>query len=450
MVDKDSLTEIIDVRGIYITDKIDDETGETNKLLQNSADILIFFDEEGKVKKINILAKGLSGEETLIETKNMISLYKDTENDRIFLSFIDNAVYSSFKASKETYKPIKDTFKFCVKSEKQFYIYDEKSKKTELKNIEYKFALRFLDKTAPPPIQNIEIRDKLKDEDSVLGLWDKSPADDVKEYFIFYSDDGPKKEEIKNKETKELISDESIDKIKISENKKIEIEDIDLSTCNFVEDGKPCIYDKYNKPLNKSKLYYWEKEKKYIYVLGNLKDNNDYGFMVVAVDYSGNVINNTKEGGKFILKDDKLPSGKSIDDLKPSYINTVEKKNSEGGKFTLSWDRTIYNLDGSIAYDVASFNIYYKVKDIGDLDELDKFGILINIEENLLYAEPTLFKLNGALLTTEQSNCESILAEKCRYTISEEFEPGKIYLWGVTALDEAENEYEKVFVRYLD
>lgn len=442
-----SLIEMIDINGIYITSakrRNENKANEVSNTLQNFVDIIVPFDSEGKVKKANILAESVSKEKTAIETQNKINLFKHTENGKVFISFMDDKVYSSFKDSKEIYKPLKDTFRFCVKSPKKFYVYDEKTKKTELRNIQYKFALKFLDKTPPPPIENIEIKDKLKDEDSVLVLWNKSPAKDVKEYVIFYSKEDFKEEELVYDEENKKFEIKGTEYRRLLENQKIEIEDIDLSECKFDPIGEPCKYANYNKPLLKGNLYYNKSNKIYVVIVDGLKDSVDYNFMVVAVDFNGNVIDNEKQ--KFILKNGKLPSGKSIDDLNPDIINTI-KKESSGKAFTLSWDREIYNLDGSLAVDIESFNIYYNVKESDRVTsferDLDKIGRKVNKN-----TEQNFYKFNNIPLNLEETNCKGPSIE-CEYAISKEFAPG-IYLWGVTALDEAGNEHDYVFVKDMD
>jgi hypothetical protein len=228
LADQD-LTETADIEGLYIADKIDPQTGEVNKLNQENIDILLFFDKDGKAKA-RIQAQDDLGNPITFETEDMINLYKDKTNS---ISFIDQSVYSSFKASKQIYKPVKNTFRFCVDSSKEFYVYD---KKTELKKIQYKFALKFADHVPPPPIEDIRLRDKLKDENSVLISWEKSPANDVKNYTIFYSEN-----DFKGQEIKDLLSDTNIEKINLLENKKTDLEEIYLSDCGFNPIGEPCI-----------------------------------------------------------------------------------------------------------------------------------------------------------------------------------------------------------------
>ena len=376
-----------------------------------------------------------------------LMIYKGTKNEKPFLSLLTKEVINNVISLKKTnpeydspsfFKPKRDTFKFCVKSPGKFYVYD--GNKIELKNVEYKFALKLIDKNPPPPIEPIEIKDKIKDENSVLVVWGKPPVDDVKEFYIFYSE-----KDFKDDETEAIIEANEINKIKISENKKIEIEDVDLGACHFIESGKPCFYDEYDGSLEKNKLYFWKKENRYIYVLDDIEEKTSFNFMVIAVDHTGNMMNNKDEKQKIT----QLYTGNSIDDLPPGIINTI-KAQSQGGKVILSWDRETYNLDGSISYDVESFNIYYKVQDLSQTTPTDNIGKTVDINEPLLFnQEPTIFKFNGVPLSAEQANCKFLINTKCQYTFSSQPELGKVHLWGVTALDEANNEHDKVFVKTL-
>lgn len=461
-----NLKEIIDVEGpfIYTYARVDLD----NKIFEFEIDLDEQHEEydkngRGRIKE-TFTIELMSGQylitpsliPSFILTKekeiksNEILFYKGTVDDKPFISLLNKGavnIYNEVESGKgkhdlplpTEFKPIKDTFKFCVNSSKKFYVYD--GNKIELKNVEYKFALKLVDRNPPPPIEYIEIKDKIKDENSVLVLWDKPPVDDVNEYYIFYSE-----KDFKDDETKSIIEDDGINKIKISENEKIEIEDVDLGACRFIESGKPCFYNVYGKPLEKNKLYFWKKENRYIYVLDDVEEKTSFNFMVIAVDRTGNMINNKDEEQKIT----QLYPGNSIDDLPPGIINTI-KAQSQGGKIILLWDRENYNLDGSISYDIESFNIYYKVQDLSQTTLEDNIGKTSDINEPILFnREPTIFRFNSAPLSAEQANCKFLINTKCQYTFSSQPELGKVYLWGVTALDEANNEHDKVFVRTLE
>ena len=139
------------------------------------------------------------------------------------------------------------------------------------------------------------------------------------------------------------------------------------------------------------------------------------------------------------LESGKMPSGKSEDDLVPNFMNTIEEESSENGKITLSWDRVVNNLDRSIAYDIKNFNLYYLEKDASTIGKLDEFGKLAD--------KGDFSKFNEQKISPEDVNCGPITKLKCEYTISSKIQSGKLYWFGVTALDEADNEYWQVFVK---
>ena len=50
-------------------------------------------------------------------------------------------------------------------------------------------------------------------------------------------------------------------------------------------------------------------------------------------------------------------------------------------------------------------------------------------------------------ISPENVNCGPITKLKCEYLVSSKIQSGKLYWFGITALDEAGNEYEQVFVK---
>jgi len=346
---------------------ISDERGEHHK------DISITFESNPPSYSLLTLSPKIQSDKLI--------LYKGTKNNKPFLSFTNDQVVNNIKSAEIDYPEalpvkyslIKNTFKFCVNSSKKFHIYDEKTKKTELKKVEYKFALRLIDRKPPPAVEGIEVKDKLKDDNSVIISWDKSTAEDVQEYYIFYSE-----KDFKDEETKNIINDEKINKIKISEKEKIEIEDIDLSECKFNPIGEPCRYRKnkdsldYEIQLNKNKLYFIKNKNQYIYVLDDIEDNIQYNFMVVAIDNMGKMIDNNEK--KFKLKNGILESAQSKDDLAINSKDLVTEVSYSFlyKRFSFKYDNKAdhKNLDGTDADDFDHYDIYYYKDSNLDLEKL--------------------------------------------------------------------------------
>lgn len=372
-----------------------------------------------------------------IDTKEII-LYKGTENKKPFVSFIHIEAYEILKIKKNeerdkikfpiTITPIKDTFKFCAKSDYKFHIYNEKTNKVELKNIEYKFALKFQDTIPPPPVEDINIRDKLNDDSSLLVTWDKSPAQDVNDYIIYYSE-----KDFKDEEISDIELDPEIIKIEVKEQEKIELDEIYLEECKFDPIGKPCKYKKteqstnYDTTLKKDSLYFLKDKNKYLYVLSNI-ENKKYNFMVVALDLRLNKIDNKKDDEKFKLIDGKLPSGESIDDLSINSKDLVtEVRYDSYQQYIIKYNLNIkiQNIDGSDTEDFDHYDIYYSILDSTNPDEFRSKAKTITNEP--------LNKMIPLVSFTPKSNVNTYSTETIEKT------PGKIYYYIGVAVDKNQN-----------
>lgn len=64
-------------------------------------------------------------------------------NKEVILLKINNKLGEYNKEDLPFCKIKKDTFRFCIESNKQVYAYSEEDKQTKLRNIQYKFALNF-------------------------------------------------------------------------------------------------------------------------------------------------------------------------------------------------------------------------------------------------------------------------------------------------------------------
>ncbi len=253
----------------------------------------------------------------------------------------------------------KNIHKFCVTNKKkQFYVSDKIKNKVELKNPVIKFAA-YIEDFSPPPVENIGVRDKLVDDNSVIIKWDKSKDNDVAKYNIYYGKselnlfDEKLLSEIKRKQgfgKKELADDAE----------PIEIKALVLNNCEFDPEKKGCVYATGNPEgiiLEKEKLYFFKEPLKeyYLYILP-VEDNADYDFSVTAVDKNGNEIDNVKYN---------LPvkKGRSIDDLPISSNGLATAVEYRDGNFVFGYDFSMgkVNIDGTETDDFSSFKAYYKV-----------------------------------------------------------------------------------------
>ena len=227
---------------------------------------------------------GLSKIELAKALSNEFLLYKSSER---VVKFIDILEQDAFRVLKIINLPKTKGFVFCAKGTAQLYAYDSSDNEVKLRPIIYKFAVTF-PKPPPKPVENLEVIDALKAENSVILTWDKSDGTDIKSYSIYYS-------------TKDF-ADMKIDDIKKDNdtlkksvlNNPIEIKDIDLTKCQINPIGTPCKYAIYNNHLEGNKLYYWASKNKLIYFISDAKDDVEYGYAVTTVDEDGMELGNEK------------------------------------------------------------------------------------------------------------------------------------------------------------
>jgi len=260
--------------------------------------------------------------------------------------------------------------KFCVtNTKKQFYVFDKIKNKLELKNPVIKFAA-YIEDLPPPVVENIEIRDKLIDDKSVIIKWDKSKADDVMAYNIYYAKsalnlfDG-------NKALSEMKEELKIEKLSTAEIEAIEVDKLVLNNCEFDFDKKGCVYTT-GKPegiiLEKGKLYYFKEPLKEYYLYALSVDNEEHDFSVTAIDKNGNEIGNIEENEKLPV----IKNKKSEDDLPINSKGIAKLVFYDDKKFSFNYHHktTFESIDGTEANDFKQHNVYYYVADnLGTIKE---------------------------------------------------------------------------------
>lgn len=406
-------TEYIDQEGLFYIDDYD-----TKDVISNSVE-QIKFRIDFEVKKPIVKQAVARYTSNNIELSKMFILYK--VNDGI--KFIDATQEGNFRtgipANKIIDLPKIKGIKFCAKTSQQFPIYDSSDNTVKLRDVVYKFAVTYPKQSVPPkPIENLEVLDALKAENSVILTWDKS-NEPIKSFSIYYSTKdfvGTKVEGIKK--------DSSINK-KSVQNSPIEVKDIDLQKCDFSPIGEPCKYAIYNKKLEPDKLYYWSSKNKYIYLINDVKDNIEYNFAVTAVNEEGIELNNDKsiKDNIYVLTLDKnYKKFTSKDDLAPDKVMSLTQ-NTEIGKIKLTWIRPLKNIDGSASVDVNSFNIYYK-----------------KTQPSLIPAERIDNTYTKNPVKASEANCDVLVkTTACEYSLGSE--KNQLYSIAVTAVDKNSNEF---------
>lgn len=368
----------------------------------------------------------------IIDNEDTVKFYK--KEDELYYFKEKKDLKFSFSSDLKISPAKKDTYRFCVISPYTYYKYDEEEKKVEEKNLEYRFALRFKDELSPPKISGVEVKDKTNDENSITVSWDESSAKDVKSYIVYYSEEDFSGQDIINKDIKNP-EDQSINiaKKEFLVKDRVEIDEIGLENCFFLQTGKPCTYENYDEPLENDKLYYLNNKQEYLIVIDNILDDESYNVFVIAEDHLGNLPKTVE------LEEDKfLADGMSIDDLEPGLISTLEKSGLDSGILELSWDSEIYNIDGTISKDISGFNVYYR--------EQDEFLTLAESVGGKRINKNKLSKKNVATLKFDELKCEDFSKQKCYYSFKG-LTPLQAYLIGVTAVDTSGNEYDMVLTK---
>ena len=391
----------------------DYDTKDTSKNNTDSINIRIkYTDEKPEIQKFFAVKNGKE-----IKLSNELA-YKSDETIRFIDANFENSFRAPEPANKMVKMPITRGMKFCAKSGKEVFIYE--NGKLNKKRITYKFSVTF-PKPIPPPVENFEATDAPKAEKSSVLVWDSD--EQAAGYNIYYSTasfiDIPMKD-IKN--------DNSILKISLNKKNAIEIDDIILSECAFDPYGERCKYSLYGKSLEPGKLYYWKSNGRYIYYLAGINDGNQYHAAVTAIDDEGNEIDNdkTKTNNKMIFTEGKnFRQVASKDDLAPMKIADLR---AEGQK--LLWTKPLKNADGNDAADITYFNVYYKKS---------ATALSPNIESGYITKR----------INVIEANCAS-QAISCEFSVASIPNLEKqIYSFAVTALDENLNEVSEADVKQL-
>lgn len=355
-----------------------------------------------------------------------ITIYRYQKDGLKFADFVrqdgDNLVYP--KSTRSIKKPEglheckiknKNTYKFCVaKKDSKIMAYDKSDNTIKQRHIVYQFAIT-IPSLPPKPIENLEVKDALKAENSVILIWNNSQETDINSYSIYYSTN-----DFINKKIEDIKKDEHIKKISVTNEKPENIDDINLEKCEPLT--FPCRYLLYNKPIEKNKLYYWNSKNKFIYILADTEDEKEYNFAITAVNEEAEIDNDKEKAGNIYV----LTLGKNykkftpVDDLAPSKVEGLI--NLPDIKTKLIWNKPLKNVDGTDSRDVTSFNIYY-IQSTSELIPQLEIGHKIK------------------QITAKDAKCD-LLSLICEFDIENilSLEKGKIYKFSITALDEKLNE----------
>lgn len=211
---------------------------------------------------------------------------------------------------------------FCVKESHQFYLYDTSKKKTEKKNVEVKFGLTFMDNVPPLAVDGISIADAPNKENAAVVSWMENKETDVKQYNLYYSS---------------------------SHFSKVDEAGVVKAT-NVSDDNDPDA-NGYSVVIENLNGY------------DHAKAINSYWFGVTAEDFSGNENKTLTAAVK----------GDVIDDLAPAsaLVTNIEK---DGANLKITWQPVTGNTDGSAAFDVVKYNVYYSTSDFTSISSASFLG----------------------------------------------------------------------------
>ena len=304
--------------------------------------------------------------------KKDITLYKNEFDGLKRVDFVevenDEVVYPNRKKIKtQNLHPCninpKNIFKFCVaKKNSAITAYDKIDKQVKERHVKIKFASYVPD--SPPPPLKVEVYDRPKAEKSVFVNWEKSPANDVAKYRLYYADSSLNIFDKTPTTNIRTNSNVIVKEFNLKDAKPTELEpDFVPIDCEFDYPSKKCMFNINGEKtaVDNNKLYYFKSTDSYLYGLDIPADSKDYDFIVTAIDKNNNEINN-------IAQNQKLPilRRQSIDDLPPDSAatvfltsNPIYESSTKQFIFRLA-EQPLINIDGSELKDFNGYKVYYK------------------------------------------------------------------------------------------
>lgn len=274
------------------------------------------FKKSGISYEVNSFNKYLNDKNDLLEFEGSISninFYKKLDSLKM-----TNTNSNSCVTQKSKYR-------LCLKTD--YFIEDYDGQSIVNENITLKFAIHIKDNDVPPPINGLELFNMKNSRNSIIISWDEPKINnkkipDIKSYVVYFSD---------------IVTDFNNDIYFIRRNVKHrtldltngyeKIKDIDLTQepeCEIIQ-NKYCKF-KYSSidmtgnnvkiELFEDKLYYIVDKEKFFYIINgkdsynDLKHEKDKYFVVTAIDFDGNEIDNINES-------QKIESGKNLKSIKP-------------------------------------------------------------------------------------------------------------------------------------
>ncbi len=322
-----------------------------------------------KIELQAYLDNSITNSDNFWQQKNVkltsIQIYKDKNNQ---LQLGQNSEVKSCE-------PIKNRFRFCLKTNYEYSIYDSDKDKIEYKKIKIPFAITIRDDIPPKPITGIIAYNLAHDTNSIILLWDKNSEVDITKYNIYLSD-------VKSDFEMTTVDFKNIAKVKTISilPQYEEYTNIDLEikqnypNCEIQsKDETDYCEFKYTATtdieipitLEKNKLYYINSTKKFMYIIDGSDTNNqltkdtEKTIAITAIDMDGNEIDNKKEDRK-LTENDNLISITPYDNLEKGLVKITSATVDENKKAFITWNKLAYNIDGTSVSSIT--NVKYNLR----------------------------------------------------------------------------------------
>ncbi len=289
--------------------------------------------------------------------------YKDNEGNLII----------GTTSSSKVCTPVKNRFRFCLKTNYKYTIYDPINENVESKSIVIPFALIIRNQIPPAPVTGISAENLEHAKDSVILKWDKNIETDVVKYNIYLAND----KTVFERTTTNIKKSSVIIPLSSNENSYEEYKDINTinPTCkiNTVDNVDYCTFeytakDKDDKDtiieLKSNVLYYLSQPKKFMYIINNTDTETIFTtgtetfIAITATDIDSNEISNA-DGSSYVL-DQNLINITPQDNLEAGFTKIIKADVDEDNKIlTVSWTPVTKYIDGTEITDTS--NIVYSL-----------------------------------------------------------------------------------------
>lgn len=267
----------------------------------------------------------------------------------------------------------KRTYKFCARKEgRSLWRLAEGQPVRQTPNI--KFALTFPDVTPPPIVTGITVRDAAFAQNTLLVMWDKSPAPDTEEYELFFA---PRIQDAFSERRDLAVLRTEVENVHAGRRtmRMQRYESALPASCEIDWTRQRCMYTLSTGQeiaLEDGVLYEFDDgTNQRMTALLSVTRDTVYQVGIVAIDGHDNVMDTSTTS---------LPisAGASRDDLPPAPVQALllDGTGTTVDEWIIKWDRPTRNADGSIADDVSGFKLYQETERMQNLERSEAIQTL--------------------------------------------------------------------------